>query len=57
MPLGQTEAHRILADVLRSVPAAAERIVASDAPPALFAPALDIAAMAHQYQQSRLFRS
>jgi urease accessory protein len=57
IPLGQTDAHRLLAEVLVAVPPAASRIVASNAPPALFAPALDIAAMTHQYQHSKLFRS
>jgi len=57
MKIGQSEAQRVLADVLQQVPAVAAAIVASDAGPAVFAPALDIAAMSHQYQRSRLFRS
>jgi urease accessory protein UreF len=57
MKLGQSEAHRLLGAVLAQVPAAAAAILASEAPPAVFAPALDIAAMSQQYQRSRLFRS
>ncbi|HEY7170697.1 MAG TPA: urease accessory UreF family protein [Vicinamibacterales bacterium] len=57
MKIGQNEAHRVLAEVLEQAPAAAAAIVASGAPPAVFAPALDIAAMSQQYQRSRLFRS
>jgi urease accessory protein len=57
MKIGQSEAHRLLAEVLEQVPAAAAAIFASASPPAVFAPALDIAAMSQQYQRSRLFRS
>jgi urease accessory protein len=57
MKIGQSEAHRLLAEVLEQVPAAAAAILASESPPAVFAPALDIAAMSQQYQRSRLFRS
>jgi urease accessory protein len=57
MKLGQSEAQQMLAEVLDQVPAAAATIVESESPPAVFAPALDIAAMSQQYQRSRLFRS
>jgi urease accessory protein UreF len=56
MPIGQREAHRVLASRLRAagpiVDAAVARAAASG-----FAPALDIASMSHQYVYSRLFRS
>jgi urease accessory protein len=57
MSLGQTDAHQLLAALLDRVPAAAAVILASGEVPAMFAPALDIAAMSHQYHRSRLFRS
>ena len=55
--VGQHEAHGLLAETLRLVPAAVTGIV--DGAPALsaFAPALDLAAMSQQYVHSRLFRS
>jgi urease accessory protein len=57
MPLGQSDAHRVLAEVLQGVPALATAILASPSAPGMFAPALDVAAMSQQYQRSRLFRS
>jgi urease accessory protein len=56
LPIGQHEAHRVLAARLRSASSIIEAIVGQ---PALssFAPALDIASMSHQYVHSRLFRS
>jgi urease accessory protein len=57
MPLGQYEAHRQLADVLREVPARVARVAASADPPAAFSPGIDIASMQHRYVYSRLFRS
>jgi urease accessory protein len=57
MKIGQSEAHRVLAELLDQVPATAAAILASNSRPAVFAPALDIAAMSQQYQRSRLFRS
>jgi urease accessory protein len=57
MPLGQHEAHRLLADMLRDVPAGVTRVLASTAPPRGFTPFLDVASMSHQYVHSRLFRS
>jgi urease accessory protein len=57
MKIGQSDAQRVLAEMLEQVPGAAAAILASEARPAVFAPALDIAAMSHQYQRSRLFRS
>lgn len=55
--IGQHEAHALLADALRRVPAVASAIADRNAAPESFAPAADIAAMAHQYVHSRLFRS
>jgi len=57
MQIGQSEAHRVLAELLEQVPGAAASILASSSRPAVFAPSLDIAAMSQQYQRSRLFRS
>jgi len=57
MPIGQTDAHRLLADVLARVPAAVEAMTARDARAESFAPAMDLAAMTQQYLHSRLFRS
>ena len=57
MPIGQHEAHRLLAVTLQRVPALVDAIIARGGGPSVFAPALDIAAMAHQYVPSRLFRS
>ena len=56
MPIGQSDAHRVLASRLRAadpiVAAAVGRRSVSG-----FAPALDVASMSHQYVHSRLFRS
>ncbi len=57
MPIGQIEAHGVLARSLDRVPGLADRIVARDGRLESFAPALDIALMSHQYLHSRLFRS
>jgi urease accessory protein len=57
MPIGQTDAHALLARTLDRVPAVAAAIAARDARIESFSPALDIAAMRQQYLHSRLFRS
>jgi len=57
MPLGQTEAHALLARTLQRVPATVDLIASRDARIESFAPAADIAAMTQQYVHSRLFRS
>ena len=57
MPLGQTEAHRLLAGTLARVPEAVDAMVARNARAESFAPAMDVAAMSQQYLHSRLFRS
>ena len=57
MAIGQHEEHGLLAEILRAVPECVDRIVQSDEPPRCFTPMMDIAAMSHQYQHSRLFRS
>jgi len=57
MPIGQTDAHRLLARTLDGVPAVVDRIIERDGRLESFAPALDIAAMTQQYLHSRLFRS
>ncbi len=55
--IGQSDAHTLLADALERVPSIVDRLVVSNASPASFAPALDIAQMTQQYVHSRLFRS
>jgi urease accessory protein len=57
MPVGQHEAHGVLASRLTRVPAVVDAVIVERARPASFAPALDIALMTHQYVHSRLFRS
>jgi urease accessory protein len=57
MPIGQTDAHRLLAGALGRVPAIVRAIEQSTAPFECFCPLLDIAAMTQQYLESRLFRS
>jgi urease accessory protein len=57
MPIGQTEAHRLLAGTLARVPEVVDAMVARSARAESFAPAMDVAAMSQQYLHSRLFRS
>jgi urease accessory protein len=57
MPIGQHEAHLLLASVLRDVPAVVGRVIHEDLPPRVFSPLMDIASMSHQFVHSRLFRS
>jgi urease accessory protein len=56
LPIGQHEAHRLLAERLRSAASIVDAIVGQPTVSS-FAPALDIASMSHQYVRSRLFRS
>ena len=60
MPIGQTDAHTLLARTLARVPHVIDAIASRDgvdAEPESFTPAMDIAAMSQQYLHSRLFRS
>jgi urease accessory protein len=57
MPIGQHEAHVLLADALARVPTLVDGVLARGEQPASFLPALDLAAMNQQYVHSRLFRS
>jgi len=57
LPIGQTDAHRLLAAALRDVPRVVDRIVAGGGRMESFCNALDIATMTQQYLHSRLFRS
>jgi urease accessory protein len=57
MPIGQLEAHRLLAGALSRIPSVAEDVMRSKPRPSSFAPAMEIAAMRQQYVESRLFRS
>jgi urease accessory protein len=57
MPIGQNEAHALLAAFLARVPEIVESIVRRNDPPEAFAPASDLALMSQQYVRSRLFRS
>jgi urease accessory protein len=56
-PIGQHEAHALLARTLDRVPAIMAAIAGGDAVPESFTPAVDIAAMSQQYLHSRLFLS
>jgi urease accessory protein len=56
MPIGQTDAHAQLADVLRRVPAVVEAMARRTGVES-FAPAMDISLMTQQHLHSRLFRS
>jgi urease accessory protein len=56
MPIGQTDAHAQLADVLRRVPAVVDAMARRTSVES-FAPAMDIAAMTQPHLHSRLFRS
>ncbi len=55
MPIGQTEAHTLLARALDRVPRVVVALVARDADAAAFTPQLDLALMTHQYLHARLF--
>jgi urease accessory protein len=57
MPIGQGEAHRVLASRLESAGPIVDAIVAQPEKISSFAPAIDIAGMSHQHVHSRLFRS
>ena len=57
LPLGQYEAHAILAGTLARAPEVVDAILESHDRPSAFVPALDLAVMSQQYVQSRLFRS
>jgi urease accessory protein len=57
IPIGQTDAHSLLAQTLARVPAVVDAIAARDADPESFTPAMDLAVMSQQYLHSRLFRS
>ena len=57
LPIGQIEAHTLLARALDRVPAVVDGIASRGGALESFTPALDIAAMTQQYVRSRLFRS
>lgn len=57
MPVGQTDAHALLARALDRVPGVVDGIIGRDGSVESFTPALDIAMMSQQYLHSRLFRS
>jgi urease accessory protein len=60
MPIGQTDAHTLLARTLARVPRIVDAIAERDGvggEPESFTPAMDIAVMSQQYLHSRLFRS
>jgi urease accessory protein len=60
MPIGQGDAHALLARAVDRIPAAIDDLIARDRAGARlesFAPAMDLAAMTQQYLHSRLFRS
>jgi urease accessory protein len=55
--IGQTEAHQMLSRALAQVPSTIDELLARNARPDSFTPALDIAQMTQQYAHARLFRS
>jgi len=57
IPVGQSDAHALLARTLDRVPAVVDRIIERDAAVESFSPALDIEMMRQQHLHSRLFRS
>jgi urease accessory protein len=57
IPIGQHEAHSMLAEALARATPRVDGILAGDAEASMFAPALDVAAMGQQYVLSRLFKS
>ena len=60
MPVGQTDAHALLAREVDRVPAVVDGVIARDLAGGRvesFSPALDLAAMTQQYLHTRLFRS
>jgi urease accessory protein len=57
MPIGHSDAHRVLAEALERVPPMVDAMLVRNARAESFAPAMDIAAMTQQYLHSRLFRS
>lgn len=56
MPIGQTDAHALLARATDRVPAVADAVMTRETIES-FAPAADLAAMSQQYLHSRLFRT
>jgi urease accessory protein len=56
-PIGQREAHALLARTLERVPDVVRALTVRVAAPESFMPAADIAAMSQQYLHSRLFRN
>lgn len=57
MPVGQIEAHSLLAGVLDRVPETIDAMIGRGSAIESFAPEVDIAVMTQQYLHSRLFRS
>jgi len=57
IPIGQSDAHALLARALERVPAVIDANEARGAALESFAPTMEIAAMSQQYLHSRLFRS
>jgi urease accessory protein len=53
MPIGQGDAHALLAGACDRIPAVVDAVIAIEA----FSPAMDVATMTQQYLHSRLFRS
>jgi urease accessory protein len=57
LAIGQTDAHQLLSRALARVPSTIDDVIARQARPEAFTPALDIAQMTQQYVHARLFRS
>jgi urease accessory protein len=57
LPLGQLEAHTLVAAATARIPSACDRVLRRREPPGAFAPLVEVAGMQQQYVGSRLFRS
>jgi urease accessory protein len=57
MPLGQIDAHAIVAHAARGIPEVGAVVMARREAPGAFMPLVDVLAMRHQYVVTRLFRS
>ena len=57
LPLGQADAHAMVADAGVRIPAVAADILTRRARPGAFTPLVDLMTMQHQYVTTRLFRS
>jgi len=57
IPMGQHEAHTLLAEALQRVLSVAQAVLRDGSPLGAFTPVLDVMVMSQQYVESRLFKS